>query len=144
MKIRKATKKDLKKIAEIWTEGFRQRPYNQKWTEKRALEVIKNSFNQKNIFLVSEEDKEVVGFLIGYFFPYLRGLHGMIDDLIISKKYRGKGHGIALMNEFEKMVEKKKGVEINLLAHKKARAHGMYKRKGFKETGFVLMEKKKK
>ena len=47
--IRKAKKKDLKKISEIFRIESNKKPYFQGWTKKTALDDTKKSFKEEEI-----------------------------------------------------------------------------------------------
>ncbi len=141
--IRKATKKDLKKVAEILRTEFKQPPYNEKWSEKDALKKVKEYFKTHSIF-VAETDKEIVGFLIGKTFFWYDGLRGYVDEFAVSSKFQKQGIGKALMKHFEDYLKKKGLKRVGLFTGKKAKAYKIYKKWGFKFEDFVYMEKKLK
>ena len=59
MKIRKAKKEDLKEIVEIFITEFRKKPYNEKWSEKKALKKI-NDYYKNGIIILGEESEKVI------------------------------------------------------------------------------------
>ena len=63
MKIRKATKKDLKKIAEIFRIESAKKPYLQKRNRKKALDKIKEYFKNEDIY-ISILNNKIAGFII--------------------------------------------------------------------------------
>ncbi len=142
-KIREATKSDAKKIAEIYKEAYLERPYNEKWNERTLTKRIKDCFKECKI-LVAEVEKGVVGFIMLNTFNWDRGLNGIIEDFCVKKEFRGKGVGRNLLKAAESELRKRKVNEIWMRVHEKVRAFGFYKRKGYKESGFVLLIKKLK
>ena len=143
MRVRKAKKQDIKKVAEIFRAEFKHPPFKEKWSEKDALKKAKEYFKEQHIF-VAEIEKQVVGFLIGKTFFWYDGIRGYIDEFVVLKKFQGQGIGKALMKEFEDYLKKKGAKKIGLFTGKKAKAYKIYKKWGFKFEDFVYMEKKLK
>jgi len=138
--IRNAKKVDLPEIAEMIIQFYTVPPYNEKWTKKTALEKVKDYFKQNKIFVI-EEDKKLIGFLVGSFFNWDTGKTAHLDEIIVKPEFRGKGFGIILIKNFEKYAKKVGAVKILLATNKQARAFHLYLRLGYKEDGVTEMEK---
>jgi ribosomal protein S18 acetylase RimI-like enzyme len=142
MKIRKATKKDFKSIAEIFRIESSKPPYNKKRTPKKALDLIKEDFRENDMY-VSIVDNKIVGFIM------VRADSGIknklwINELWILKKYQSQGIGRKLMNEIEN-IYKNKGIKIfELVADtEKGGAVGFYDKMGYKiDKSLVYLQKK--
>lgn len=142
MRIRKATKKDLKKIANIMRIEYGKPPYNEKWSKESSLIIIKKYFKRHVIFVL-EIEKIVEGFIIGRITLEDYGNQGYVSELIVSNKSQGKGYGKSLIKKFEQYSEKNKARKIGLMANQKAKAFKIYKKLGFKKLGdFAYMSKK--
>ncbi len=141
MKIRKSKKKDLDKIAEIFRIEYGKKPYGEKWTEKTALKKIKEYFNHYLVF-TAEQEKDVVGFLIGSTEIWDDGTHGFIEEIVVSSEFQKKGYGKKLVKYFEDFLKKKGAKRLDLFSHIKSKAFRFYKKQGFKKTDMVLMTKR--
>ncbi len=142
--IRKAISKDAKRIIEIWRKEYAKQPYHENWSEKRAKQRIKNYFKGHKIFVL-ETNKKIQGFIIISFDMWHTGLRGYIDEIIVSFKYQGKGHGKELMRFAENYFKRKGAGEVSLRSSKKSRAFKIYKKLDYKEEKeFVSMYKKLK
>jgi len=141
MKIRKSKKKDLNKIAEIFRIEYRKKPYNEKWTEKAVLKKINEYFNNYIVF-IAEQDKDVIGFLIGSTEIWDDGIHGFVEEIVVSSEFQKKGYGKKLITYFEDFLKKKGAKRLDLFSHIKSKAFRFYKKQGFKKTDMVLMTKK--
>ena len=141
MKIRKAKSSDLKKIANIFKTEFAKKPYNEKWTEQGALKEIKIYFKKSLIFIIAEKN-EIEGFLVVMIDSWWDGKRSFIKEIIIAEKSQRKGYGKALTSYFENYSKKRKIKTISLMSNKKSKAFKIYKKLGYKEHGFVSMEKK--
>lgn len=138
--IRKAKRRDLPRIAEILMEEYKAHPYHENWTKKTSLDRIREFFKWHE-FYVAEENKEILGFIITEIFMWGNEEKGMIDELVISSKHQSKGLGSQLMDYAEKELKKKGIKQVVLSAHKKAKALGFYKKRGYKITDYAEMEK---
>jgi ribosomal protein S18 acetylase RimI-like enzyme len=140
IKIRKATKKDFSKIAEIWKKEYSKKPYNEKWKIKDIFAKIKDYLKESKIY-VATLDKKIVGFIIFKRIIWDDGKHLFIDEVVVSKKFQGKGIGKVLMSKAEK--ESKGCVLVELWTYKEAEACNFYKKLGYKEIkDGVMMHKK--
>ena len=141
MKIRKATKKDLKGIGKLIIEEFNKPPYHDGWTAKSAQKTLNNYFNI-GYGLIAVENKEIVGAVIIRDDPYAKGLYIVIEELIVKSNVQGKGIGKKLIKEVEKIAKKKKAHSIYLYTHRKSGAFNFYKKLGYKESkGMATMGK---
>lgn len=140
MKIRKATTKDLKKVAEIFKAEFEKKPYNEKWSTKVALQKIKE-YHKSGYIFVLEIKKQIIGFIIAYDFIWHDGKRAFIDEIVVSSEYQGKGFGKKLMRYAEDFFKKKKVKNVELMAVKNSKASKIYSKLGYKEEKFVLMVK---
>ena len=142
IKIRKATKKDVREISEIFIEESSKKPYNEKYTLKTALKDI-NDF-LKNELYVAINKKEIMGFIASEI-NNVDPERVYVNELWLREKHQGKGVGSSLVKFMEKFY-KKKGVKLIRLSTKKsAKAFNFYKKiKYHIYEDLVYMEKKLK
>jgi ribosomal protein S18 acetylase RimI-like enzyme len=101
MKIRKAKKNDIKECLAL------QKLEGDNYWKSRDFE---NCVRDKDvIFLVAEEDKKILGYVIGYISP-TRKIEAALHSTMVHKRERGKKIGTKLVDAFCKEVFKK-GVE---------------------------------
>ena len=139
MRIRKATKKDFKEIAEILRNESSKRPYNEEYTLRTALkEIVRCS---KNDLYIAVNEKEIIGFIASS----KDKKKAYIGELWLRPIHQGKGVGKTLVKFIEEKY-KKKGVNIiRLVAKKNAEAFKFYKNIKYKEyKELIFMEKKLK
>jgi len=142
IKIRKATKKDLKDISNIFRKETSKRPYFQKWTQKTALEKIIEFFKKGDIYLVMIE-KKIVGFIILHISLGYNGKEAFIDELWLKSDYQGKRIGKILMRFIEDKYKDKGIKSIYLISDINSNAFCFYKKLKYKGyNDFVLMSKK--
>jgi ribosomal protein S18 acetylase RimI-like enzyme len=135
LKIRKATMKDFDKIYSLSDELLGNPIGNRKMFFRMAL-------NNKNyLCLVAELNKEVVGFIDMWSFPDVS--HGaylaQLQNLIVTKKLRGRGIATKLVKETIKIFKTKNYHELHIWTQKDNKvAIGMYKRCGLKDESILL------
>lgn len=143
IKIKKARKNDLKEIAEIIRIEYGKYPYNESWTKSNALKRVQHYY-QHNLIFISEINKKIIGFVVINTIPSYIGLRGFIEDLVVKKEFQGEGIGGRLFNFAENYLKKKGAGGISLMVFKKSNAFKIYKKKGYKEIGWVFLIKKLK
>ena len=143
MIIKKATKKDLKEISDIFRKESSKKPYIQKWTQKTAFEKITKSYKENDIYLVLV-DKKVAGFVISSIHPN-NPKKAYIDELWLKSGYQGKGLGKSLVRFIEDKY-KSRGVEImQVVSKRKAGAFKFYNKLEYNESKeLAFMDKRLK
>lgn len=98
---------------------------------QRPLKEIMHTNNNVLVF-VCEINEVIVGTALLSMYKVISGYRGMVDDVIVDSKHRGKGIGRKLM---ERLLDegKKMGLDEILLftGHHRAPAIGLYKSLGF-------------
>ena len=133
MKIRKATKKDAKGIANVLVQSYNIRDL------KEGINVFKNEIKKNHNYIVAEEKEKIVGIVTWL-------MHGLpkhqlceLDRIAVLPDYRGKGFARQLFNALikdAKSIYKKNKSRLRklyLLTHAdNTRAHKFYEKLGFK------------
>lgn len=141
MKIRKATKKDFKRIAELMKKEYVKKPYKEKWTISNGLKTLNYYKKIANIY-VGIIEKKIVGFVIFRYEYYNTGFSTMVKEIVVDSKIQGKGVGKVLMNKVEADSKKKKCNIVWLITGKKAPAFKFYKKMKYKPSqNTVVLEK---
>ncbi|MBD3247119.1 GNAT family N-acetyltransferase [Candidatus Pacearchaeota archaeon] len=139
MKIRKATKKDVKEVVGLFRKEYAKPPYNEKWPKKAAQKYVGG---KSEYFFVAVENNEIVGFIQGNIYSWYDGLRGHINEIVVDSKYQGKGIGKGLLNFIIKEFKKRKVKTLALSAKKKAKALDIYKKLKFKDEGYISLKKR--
>lgn len=130
MKIRKATKKDSNKIAELINKEYSKPPYKEPWKKADAIKTFEYFSKIGSIYVLI--NKEIVGFIIFRIEDYNGSKGIMIEDLVIGSNFQGKGYGRKLVEYVEDLGRKQKIKGVWLLASKEAPAYPFYKKIGYK------------
>jgi len=131
MKIRKATKKDLKEIGKLMLEEFSKPPFSEKSSIKSVLKSLNFFFKIGAIYL-AEIKKEIAGAIVFKKEIFWEGEVYLIEDLAVKENFKGKGVGKKLMDFIESKAKKNKIKSIYFLTSKKSKAVEFYKNLGYK------------
>ncbi len=109
IKLVKAKTKDLKRVAELYQEGFGSAPYNEAWTMKTAIKRVKFHHDTHEVYVALKNSK-VIAFIISTREAWINGDRGIIIELVVQKEFQKQGIGKMLVEQIEKEY-KKKGVK---------------------------------
>ncbi|MFH0831983.1 MAG: GNAT family N-acetyltransferase [archaeon] len=161
MKIRKATKKD---ISELWPLEVEDRKYYKKLIGKKYAKLDKSRIGRKekeefiknlgkdikkNLILVIEDKKNIVGYIEGHITRWkwtdcknVRLVY--IENIAVSKNYRRKGLGTKLIRGLEKWAKSKKcfGISLAVLT-KNLPAINLYKQNKFYNHSVYMVKRVK-
>ncbi len=142
--IRKATQSDLSTIYELAIELVE----SVKDVEGIAKDVVRQNCrnvltNPNSYILLAGTEGKVIGFISFMTRKTIihSGLCGLIEELVVSKRYRGKGVGKELINAAVEECKKLRCCEVEVSTEfTNVNAREFYKHCGFEETG-VIVEK---
>jgi len=145
MKIRKATSKDVKELCELLAHLFDQEKEH-KADNKKQKRGLKRIITDKKIgqIFVATKNKKIVGMInLIYSVSTALGANvGIIEDVIVSPKLRGKGVGSNLIRHVTKYADKKKLERLTLFTDfDNKKAHKFYKRAGFTRSSMVQFQR---
>ncbi len=144
IKIRKAKRKDFEDFLKLKKESIKE--YSNLIKEKinAKEEQIKKEFykmisSKNNIVLVLNNDKNLIGFLIGSIIKNIWQNSGYIDDVFVLKKFRKNRLASNLIKEFIKILKVKGIKKCRLGANiKNKNALKLYKKLGFKIVRYEM------
>ena len=140
--IRKATQSDLSTIYELAIE-LTDSVKNSGGTAKDVLsENSRNVLTNPNSYiLLADTEGKVIGFISFMTRKTIihSGLCGLIDELVVSKRHRGKGVGKELISAAIEKCKKLGCCEVEVSTEfTNVNAREFYKHGGFEETGVIL------
>ena len=129
MLIRIANKEDAKSLILLMKEGFG-------WERKDSLS--ERFFSNKNIFcLVAESDRgKVMGSSSLHIIEKINRKVGLIEDVVVFKKYRGKSVASSLVSQLIS-ISKKEGCYKTIL-NTDSKTKSFYEKLGFTQKNFQL------
>ena len=129
MKIRKATKKDLKEIAELMKKELSKSPFNERDSIKNILKSLDFYYKNAEIYLI--EEKRIVGVLVFQIELWWEGSVIIIQDLTVNKEFQKKGIGKLLMNFVERYACNNNVKRIYFGTNRKSPSIKFYKKLGY-------------
>ncbi len=144
LKIRKATKKDYKKIAGIYKLCFTKEEYGEVWTQNMTLKKIIILSKYCDIFVVVA-DNETIGFAAINPNKWYIGRFADIEEIGIHPKHQDKGYGKQLLKFIENYYKKKNYSYLIFTVNKTAKAYKKYKQMKYSEdkNGALFMRQLK-
>ncbi|WP_299317440.1 GNAT family N-acetyltransferase [uncultured Maribacter sp.] len=104
------------------------------------LATALSDYNTTNVVICLDDDK-LVGIAMMAKYKVVSGHKGMIEDVVVSSKYRGQGIGRKLMEKLLEQAEISKLDDVLLFSgHHRTAAISLYKSLGFKlkESGMYI------
>jgi len=140
IKLKKAKRKNFRKISKIYMESFSEPPYNEKWTSKIVLDKIKLFSRYCDIWEIWYE-KQLAGFFVINPSWWCSGEIIFGEELAIDKKFRKKGIGTYVLKEIFKIYKKKGFKKYMGIVNNASNAIGLHKKVGaYKNKYDLLME----
>lgn len=139
IKIRRAKKEDIKSY--LYLKRQSDKDYAKIINKKLKPECnksFKKHFNKiisskKDLLLFAKENSNLIAYIHGTFYICEYGKSGYVEDIFVLKEFRDKGIATALIEEFIKLLKKKKIKNIHLSVNiKNKNAIKLYKNLGFK------------
>lgn len=129
MLIRVANKEDAKSLILLMKEGFG-------WERKDSLS--ERFFSNKNIFcLVAESDRgKVMGSSSLHIIEKINRKVGLIEDVVVFKKFRGKSVASSLVSQLIS-ISKKEGCYKTIL-NTDSKTKSFYEKLGFTQKNFQM------
>jgi N-acetylglutamate synthase-like GNAT family acetyltransferase len=129
MNIRKLEKNDINQVIEIWTNSFSRnfdKPINPNYL-----------CDPNSITIVMSEENIVIGVATLHIIKKLTRILGLIEDVAVSKNYRGLGIGKKLVKELIKIGNEKNCDKIVLSSSEKNSK--FYEKIGFQKNELQMV-----
>lgn len=120
MKVRKATRKDVKQIAELMLEEFRKPPFNERDSLAAVLKSLNFYFKVGKVY-VATDGSEITGVVVFKIEQYWEGPVMIIEDLAVKERFKRQGVGKLLLTEVETHAKKGKFNKILFVTHRSPR-----------------------
>tara|TARA_B100000575_G_scaffold7172_1_gene5331 strand:- start:1421 stop:1822 length:402 start_codon:yes stop_codon:yes gene_type:complete len=129
MQIRRVNVQDAHSLINLMDEGFG-------WSNKN--DFLKKFFSNKNIFcLVAESDRgQIMGSSSLHIIEKINRRVGLIEDVVVFKKYRGKSVASSLVSQLIS-ISKKEGCYKTIL-NTDSKTIPFYKKLGFTQNNLQL------
>ena len=116
--------------ATLLIQVYSEPEYGESWKESDAIDYLTRFYEiDPTGCSIAVIDKEIVGAIFSYSYPWQSETLRYVQELFVSTKYRKKGIAKSLL----KSVTKDKNSKVWLLANDNTSAASFYKKMGFKK-----------
>lgn len=117
MDIRIANQNDISGLAEAMGKAYSEDPWNEKWTEDRALRRVKSILQGfESLGLAAVEKGEIIGGILGFVDPYADYDMFFVSELFIVPEWKKRGVGRRLINALEEQLKAKNINTLELIS----------------------------
>lgn len=133
MKIREFALTDYEAVKKLWKEaGLTLKPSDELPEIKKKLE------RDPDLFLVAEDQNQIVGAVIGSW----DGRRGYIYHLAVDPSHQRQGLGLQLMQQVEKRLARRGATKVNLMVEPhNLQVTEFYERLGYQKDKVIMMAK---
>jgi len=137
--IRLVKQEDLIPLSEIYKDLYCSSILNENWTNQTAYELLNFFYTlNKDIFVIAEIDKKVVGAVMSLVKPWHDGNRLIETEIFVSKAYQHKGIASKLFHEHFRLAMEKYNVNI-IEAHTYQEENG-YPLNWYKKQGYDVID----
>lgn len=113
MEYREVENADIANLANAMSQAYSEDPWNEKWTEERAIRRIQAILgNYQAIGLAAIDNGTVVGGLLGYVDPYANEDFFFVSEIFVVPERKKQGIGKKLLSELDMLL---KGKQIDVV-----------------------------
>ncbi len=141
MKIEKANKKDLKKIAKIMRTEFAKPPFKHESSLNAVLKSLSFYMGIGKIY-IAQIERKIVGVVVFKEEQFWEGVVILIEDLVVDEKFKKENIEKELLEFVESYAKKRKAKLIDFITNRKSDAIKFYQKRGYKiKKDRMIMEK---
>lgn len=112
MDYRVVRNEDIDQLAEAMSLAYSEEPWNEKWSEERAVRRVKAILgNHQAVGLAAVDNEQIIGGLLGHVDPYADEDFFFVSELFVVPEQKKRGIGRQLLTELDRVL-KEKGINV--------------------------------
>ena len=142
--IKAIARQDLEPISQLYVAVFSSEPWNEHWEYDWAYERLNWIYQSQGfIGFVAIDNGQIIGAILGYFFPF-KGEKGFkILEFFVAANYQKRGIGSKLLWELELKLKQNKCDFTTLLTSKNTAIESFYLKRNYKrDSKLVLLRRR--
>ena len=117
MEYRVVNNEDFRQLAKAMSLAYADEPWNEKWTEERAIRRVQAILgNYQAIGLAAIDNGTIIGGLLGYVDPYADEDFFFVSELFVVPERKKQGIGQSLLSELDMVLKEKKIDVVQLIS----------------------------